>query len=347
MFGYILDIMKALLVALPSGKQIALEKERVSIGRNKNNDIIATDSFVSASHCTLIKKGSSYFIEDPGSSNGTFINGNRIKGIKKLHNNDTISLGQKAVAYQFRRYGTVVKNVTGFVTKPRTIALGSIGLVLILGFLSYFFIIKDWGKVDISKALKSLQNTYGENIFPDDPEFICALDNMIMAMQQDRLFQDTLEKRAEYKDLIEQIFSENNILLDFSFIAWVESHYNPYAYNTRSGARGMWQLMPATARQYGLRVDRRVDERLDPEKSARAAALYFKDLISIFGKDSFLLVLAAYNAGDYTILYSLKQIQDPIKDRNFWYLYKNDLIPGETKQYVLKILALIIITESL
>jgi pSer/pThr/pTyr-binding forkhead associated (FHA) protein len=338
--------MKALLVALPSGKQIALEKERITIGRSKKNDIVASDSYVSSTHCVLIKDGQSYFIQDLDSSNGTFINGTEIQGKKKLRNNDTVSLGQKAVAYQFRRYSTIVKNVTDFAGRPRSRMLIGAGLLLVLGLLVYFFVIKEWGKVDVRKALKSLQDIYGENIFPRDDEIISDLDHMLESVRREPSFRETYEKRAQYKDVIEQIFSKNNIQLDFSYIAWVESHYDPNAYNARSGARGMWQLMPDTARQYGLRVDRRLDERLDPEKSTEAAALYFKDLISIFGKDSFLLVLAAYNAGDYTILYSLKQIQDPVKDRNFWYLYKNDLIPQETKQYVLKILALIIIDDS-
>ena len=103
--------------------------------------------------------------------------------------------------------------------------------------------------------------------------------------------------------------------------------------------------MPATAKQYGLQINEIVDERLDPLKCTQAAALYLKDLISIFGKQSFLLVLAAYNAGDGAILYSLKQIHDPTKDRNFWYLYKNNLIPEQTKQYVIKIVALIILKD--
>ena len=74
--------MKAHLVVLPSGKQVALEKERTTIGRSKKNDIIASAGFVSSTHCALIKQGASYVIEDLNSSNGTFINGTRIKGIK-------------------------------------------------------------------------------------------------------------------------------------------------------------------------------------------------------------------------------------------------------------------------
>ncbi|RPJ04773.1 MAG: lytic transglycosylase domain-containing protein, partial [Spirochaetaceae bacterium] len=118
------------------------------------------------------------------------------------------------------------------------------------------------------------------------------------------------------------------------------------AYNRYSGAAGLWQLLPATARHYGIRVDRGLDQRFEPEASTKAASLYLKDLISIVGKESMLLVLAAYNAGDATIVFALKQIPDPVKDRNFWYLYKNNLIPEETRQYVLRILALILCYSS-
>jgi hypothetical protein len=221
--------MKALLVALPSGKQIALEKERITIGRSKKNDIVSSDSHVSSTHCVLIKEGQGYFIRDLDSSNGTFINGTKIQGKKKLRNNDTVSLGQKAVAYQFRRYSTIVKSVTDFAGRPRSRMLMGAGLLLVLGLLVYFFIIRDWGKVDVRKALKNLQDTYGENIFPRDDEIISDLDHMIESVRREASFWETYEKRAQYKDLIEQIFSKNNIQLDFSYIAWVESHYDPHA----------------------------------------------------------------------------------------------------------------------
>jgi membrane-bound lytic murein transglycosylase D len=75
----------------------------------------------------------------------------------------------------------------------------------------------------------------------------------------------------------------------------LESGANPEA-RSPANALGMWQFMPATARSYGLRVDRWVDERLDPRRSTEAAMLYLKDLYGMFG--CWRLALSAYNSGE-------------------------------------------------
>ncbi|MCG8571037.1 MAG: lytic transglycosylase domain-containing protein, partial [Spirochaetes bacterium] len=148
-------------------------------------------------------------------------------------------------------------------------------------------------------------------------------------------------------EMIHQIFEESNIPLEFSYLAFVESQYQPKAKNYSSGAKGMWQLMTATARHYGLKVNRKIDERIDPVLSTRAAAAYLKDLVAIFGINNLTLAMAAYNAGDSAIVYSLKKIENPQADRNFWYLYQHNLIPDETKEYVLKVIAVLILNEYL
>jgi membrane-bound lytic murein transglycosylase D len=106
--------------------------------------------------------------------------------------------------------------------------------------------------------------------------------------------------------------------------------------------------MPKTARDYGLEVSVHRDERTDPEKSTYAAAAYFKDLIAIFGsKSSVMLCMAAYNAGETRIINALKRINDPVNDRDFWYLYKKKWLAEETNEYIPQILALIIISEHM
>lgn len=336
-----------MLVALPSGKQIDLDKERTVIGRNGDNDIVATEKFVSRRHCAVIRQGIDYYVEDLQSANGTFVNGRAIGEAVRLRTNDMISLGQKSRAYQFRRYSGTLRGLRRFMGVRRHRILTAVGAVLLLGFLSYMFVFRFIGKVDVEQGLRRLEQRYGLGVFPRNTEFRDRVANWIDVLTAEREFPAVLERFKGYRGLIDATLDRNGLSRDFSLIVWAESHCNPQARNHRSGAAGMWQLIPFTARGYGLRVDRNKDERLDPERSTQAAALYLKDLVSILGKDSFLLVLAAYNAGDNAVIYGLRRIKDPVHDRNFWYMYKNNLLPEETKEYVLRIVALIIITDAM
>lgn len=74
----------------------------------------------------------------------------------------------------------------------------------------------------------------------------------------------------------------------------VESHYNPNAVS-RSGAVGLMQLMPATAKRYG------VSDSFDPEQNLHGGAKYLRDLLVMFNSD-INLALAAYNAGEYAVI---------------------------------------------
>jgi membrane-bound lytic murein transglycosylase D len=133
---------------------------------------------------------------------------------------------------------------------------------------------------------------------------------------------------------------------ELAYVAMLKSGYNPRALS-HAGARGMWQFMPATARRYGLRVGKGVDERLDPEKSTRAAAEYFEDLIGIFGgKRSVMLAMAAYNAGEARVMNALRKVDDPMRNRDFWYIYRLGILAEETNEYIPRILALMIISEN-
>jgi len=92
------------------------------------------------------------------------------------------------------------------------------------------------------------------------------------------------------------------------------------------GARGVWQLMPETARRYGLAVSDVLDERLDVEKSTRAAALYFRDLYQQFGE--WQLAFAAYNAGEQAVGRAVARAGQ----RDFTSV--RDALSSETRNYV-------------
>jgi membrane-bound lytic murein transglycosylase D len=104
-----------------------------------------------------------------------------------------------------------------------------------------------------------------------------------------------LVNAAEYLPTVKATTRENGLPDDIAYLVMLESGANPEA-RSPANALGMWQFMSATARSYGLRVDSWVDERLDPQKSTKAAMLYLKDLYGMFG--CWRLALSAYNSGE-------------------------------------------------
>jgi len=129
---------------------------------------------------------------------------------------------------------------------------------------------------------------------------------------------------------IAQILAQEGLPADLLGVAKVESNFNPLALSPKS-ARGVWQLTPETARRFGLRVDGGVDERVDVEKSTRAAARYLKELYTMFG--DWKLALAGYNAGEKRV----QSAQARTGSRDFARLAS--LLPRETRYYVPSVLA--------
>ncbi len=130
-------------------------------------------------------------------------------------------------------------------------------------------------------------------------------------------------------------------------LAWlpvIESGFSNDAVS-RKGATGMWQFMPATARAYGLRVDRHVDERRDPRKATRAAIRHLRDLTDQFGSP--FLAAAAYNAGAGKVDGGLQQLNvtDGEND-DFFRLSRTGLLARETQEYVPRLIAAAIIAEN-
>ena len=142
-----------------------------------------------------------------------------------------------------------------------------------------------------------------------------------------------------YVPIFEEALEAYQIPLELKYLPIIESALNPKAVS-RVGAGGLWQFMPATAKQYGLTINSLVDERRDPVKASYAAAHLLSDLYRIFGDWN--LVIAAYNCGPQNIKKAIQRHRaakgrtedDAItaEDKDYWQLYP--YLPAETRGYV-------------
>jgi hypothetical protein len=137
-----------------------------------------------------------------------------------------------------------------------------------------------------------------------------------------------LRRAPEYLPLIERQLEEAGLPDDLKYVAVVESDLRPWV-RSPAGALGLWQIMRPTGRRHGLRIDRYIDERLDPVRAGEAGMAYLKALHEQFG--DWFLALAAYNAGHNAVRRSLER--DDSRD------YFEVFLPRETRRYVLRIAA--------
>ncbi len=148
-----------------------------------------------------------------------------------------------------------------------------------------------------------------------------------------------LIRSGRYRDMISRIFKEEGVPQDLIYLAQAESGFHPLALS-RAGARGMWQFMASRATGYGLSRNWWVDDRQDPEKATRAAARHLKDLHNQFG--DWYLAMAAYNSGPGTVQAAVQRTGYA----DFWELYRRNVLPQETKNYVPIIVAVTIMAKN-
>jgi len=148
-----------------------------------------------------------------------------------------------------------------------------------------------------------------------------------------------LSRSGKYRDMISRILREEGVPQDLIYLAQAESAFQPAALS-RAGARGIWQFVPWRGNEYGLKRSWWVDERQDPEKATRAAAQHLRDLYGLFG--DWYLAMAAYNCGPGNVQKGIERTGYA----DFWELYRRNVLPRETKNYVPIIVALTLIAKD-
>ncbi len=155
-----------------------------------------------------------------------------------------------------------------------------------------------------------------------------------------RFFLDSYRRSGRYRPAIIRALSEAGLPEELSWLPLIESGFKVRALS-RARALGVWQFIASTGYKFGLKRDRWVDERMDPQKSTRAAIAYLKELHQIFG--DWATVLAAYNCGEGMVLRRIRDQRINYLD-DFWDLYER--LPRETAFYVPKFLAVLHILDN-
>jgi membrane-bound lytic murein transglycosylase D len=152
-------------------------------------------------------------------------------------------------------------------------------------------------------------------------------------------FRTWLERSNAYMPAMQKVLAQRGLPQDLAYVAMIESGFSPNAISTAE-AVGYWQFITPTANRYGLRTTWWLDERRDYSKSTTAAARYLGDLFRQFG--SWYLTAAAYNMGEGRT----QKLVNKHNTKNYWILSKRPDFPDETRQYIPKLLAAMLIAKA-
>ena len=160
----------------------------------------------------------------------------------------------------------------------------------------------------------------------------------VYSKDRPKTVEEALARSGRYKAMISTALKEHGLPRELFYLVMAESEYKPNALS-RSGAAGLWQFMPGTARKYGLEVSYWLDERYDPERATAAAVRYLADLYRWFGDWN--LAIAAYNRGEG----GLGRDMEFSRSVDFNRLAGRHALPDETHHYVPKFMACVLIGE--
>jgi len=195
----------------------------------------------------------------------------------------------------------------------------------------------------VDPRLKGRAEEAARNISHDLPltvnDEVLSFLNFFQTPRGRAIVETGLSRSGKYRDMIARILREEGVPQDLIYLAQAESAFQPAALS-RAGARGIWQFVPWRGNEYGLKRSWWVDERQDPEKATRAAAQHLRDLYGLFG--DWYLAMAAYNCGPGNVQKGIERTGYA----DFWELYRRNVLPRETKNYVPIIVALTLIAKD-
>ncbi len=154
------------------------------------------------------------------------------------------------------------------------------------------------------------------------------------------LFIEAYRRSGRYRDMILEELRKEGLPEELAWMPVIESWFKIRALSRASALR-MWQFIASTGYRYGLKRDRYIDERMDPEKATRAAIQYLKALHSMFG--DWTTALAAYNCGEVRVRRVINAQRIAYMD-NFWDLYQ--MLPRETRRFVPRFIATVLIISN-
>lgn len=340
-----------LILEVAGDKTYRFPPGKIIVGREVDCDLPLDHLMVSRAHAEIDFQPPNLKIRDLNSTNGTFINGKKIDS-SRLSVGDEIVFGDNGPEVIVDLGGDGAGSV-----KKSGRKLGFIAVIVIIALAlagGYFALYRPYSeKQEVEKKslneyvawrLKDLSAQMGD---PQDEIPLIFVESVAGYVEKftgnlRNWFSRSMKRAHPQLGMVRRLLRGAGLPEHFAWLAFVESGYDTTV-TSHAGARGLWQFMPATARQFGLRVDGNIDERIYPKKSTQAACKYIKQLYNLY--NSYMLAMASYNTGEGRVARALRRI-DVIGENRFWYLVKSDMLHNETMEYVPKIMAVMIIATD-